>query len=249
MIELFDVQAGFGGPGKGERSIPTAEELLGEMGRLSVARALVHVESDDTARSAPLANHVLYQACGEHDRLVPCPTLIPSGGRDVPPEEEQVAELIDRNGSAAYLNPKHDSWSTAEWCSGKLFSALQERRIPVLLRHAAVSFDTVAELAGHYTELSIILFQIGFGQQRMLVPLMERFPNVYVSIGCPYSMHRVVENLVAWVGADRLLFGTGFPTSDMMPPITMLTYAGISDADKQLIGSENLKRLIGGIAR
>jgi predicted TIM-barrel fold metal-dependent hydrolase len=51
------------------------------------------------------------------------------------------------------------------------------------------------------------------------------------------------------VGAERLLFGTGFPSSDMMPAITMLTYAEISDSDRRLIASGNLDRLIGGIRK
>ncbi len=249
MIELFDAQAGFGGGRRGEGWIPSAEELLGHMERLSIARALVRTDFEGMDCNVPLSNQILYETCAGNKSLVPCPTVLSATGGDVPSETEQIDELIRNDGGAVTVRPEQDSWSIAEWCSGKLFSGLRERRVPVLCRQSAFEFETIAELAGRYPELPIVLFQVGYRFQRTLIPLMKKFDNVYLSVGCPYSVHRGLEQMTELVGADRLLFGTGFPASDMMPGITMLTYAELSDADKQLIGSGNLERLIGGIVR
>ncbi len=247
MIELFDAQAGFGGARRGQDWIPSAEELLGHMERLSIARALVQTAFQDMDRNVPLSNQILYETCAGNKSLVPCSTVLPSGGGDVPSETEQIDELIRNGGGAVTIRPEQDSWSIAEWCSGKLFSVLREHRMPILCRKSAFEFETIADLAGRYPELPIVLFQVGYRFQRTLIPLMKNFDNVYLSVGSPYSVHRGLEQMTKLVGADRLLFGTGFPTSDMMPGITMLTYAELSDSDKQLIGSGNLERLIGGI--
>ena len=249
MIELFDAQAGFGGARPGQPWIPAAEELLRHMKRLSIARALVHTEFEEMDDNARLSNECLFRTCAVHKALVPCPTLLPAACGDSPSEQEQVDELL-RNGSwAAILRPKRDSWSLAEWCAGTLLRTLEDRRVPTMCRLPSFEFEAIADLAGRHPRLPIVLFQVGYRWQRTLVPLMKAFGNVFLAIGSPYSVHRGVESMVEKVGAERLLFGTGFPYSDMMPSITMLTYAHISGTDKQLIGSGNLERLVGGIER
>jgi len=249
MIDLFDAQAGFGGARPGQPWIPTAEELLGHMERLSIARALVRTDFEEMDGNVPLSNQILYETCAKHKSLVPCPTVLPATCDDVPPEQEQINELIGNGGCAATIRPGHDSWSVAEWCSGRLFSMLEERRVPVLCRQAGFEFEAIADLAGRYPALPIVLFQVGYRPQRLLLPLMKAFKNVHLAIGSPYSVHRGIETLTAQVGAERLLFGTGFPSADLMPAITMLAYAEISDSDKRLIGSANLDRLSGGIRK
>ena len=248
MMDLFDAHAGFGGANSGHPWVPTAEELLGHMGRLSIARALVRTDFEDMDGNVPLSNRLLYETCAQHDSLTPCPTLLPAAIGDVPSEEEQIGDLIANDSGAATLRPGQDSWSTAEWCAGKLFGMLEERRVPVLCRHSSFGFEATAELAARYPELPLVVFQTAYAP-RMLVPLMTAFKNVYLAFGSHYSGHRAIEAMTELVGPERLLFGTGFPHADLMPAITMLTYAEIGDADRQLIGSGNLDRLIGGIRR
>ena len=57
------------------------------------------------------------------------------------------------------------------------------------------------------------------------------------------------DRFVATVGAERLLFGTGFPEAESMSAVTQLMYAEISDEQKRLIGAGNLKRVISEIRR
>jgi predicted TIM-barrel fold metal-dependent hydrolase len=247
MIGLFDGQAGFGGARRGQSWVPTAEELLGHMERLSIARALVRTDFEEMDSDPVFSNRALYQVCARHESLVPCPTVLPSGHGDVPSEREQIDELIAERSGAAALRPGEDGWSTAEWCAGTLLSLLEERHIPVLCRHSALGFDAVADMAKRHPGLPIVMFHVGYRTQRMLVPLMKAFANVYLAIGSPYSVHLGIESTASQVGAERLLFGTGFPYSEPTASVTMLTYSDLNDADKQLVGAGNLDRLIGGI--
>ncbi|KPK63509.1 MAG: hypothetical protein AMK73_05060 [Planctomycetes bacterium SM23_32] len=249
MIELFDAQAGFGGGRRGQPWVPTAQELLGHMERLSMARALVRTDFEEMDSDPMFSNRLLYEACAQHECLVPCPTVLPTGHGDVPSEREQIAELVARGSGAATLRPGQDGWSTAEWCAGTLLGLLEERRIPVLCRHSVLGFEAVADLAGRHPGLPIVMFHVGYRSQRTLVSLMKAFANVFLSVGSPYSVHLGIESMADHVGAERLLFGTGFPYAEPMASITMLTYSDLSDADKQLVGSGNLDRLIGGIRR
>lgn len=249
MIELFDAQAGFGGAKPGQAWIPSADELVGHMKRLSIRRALVRTDFEEMDHNVPLSNQLLYEGCAAHKGLVPCPTVLPAGGADVPGEEEQVNELISKGSGAATIRPGIDLWSMAEWCSGKLFSVLEERRVPVLCRQGSFPLETIGDLAGRYPKLPIVIFQMSYRFQRTLIPLMQEFRNVHLAMGSPFSVHRGVETMVEKVGVKQLLFGTGFPASDLMPGITMITYAQIPEADKKLIATGNLDRLIKGIKK
>ncbi len=249
MIDLFDAQVGFGGGRRGDPWVPSAEEWLRHMERLSIARALVRTDFEEMDIDPVHSNRLLFEACGRHATMIPCPVVMPRGQGDVPSEREQVDELLARGSGAAALRPGQDGWSIAEWCAGTLLGLLEERRIPVLCRNAALGFDAVADLASRHPRLPIVMFHLSYHVQRLLFSLLKAFPNVYLAVGSPYSAHRGLELLAAHVGAERLLFGSGFPFAEPTASITMLTYCGLGEADKQLVGSGNLDRLIREIRR
>ncbi len=249
LVELFDAQAGFGGGRPGQPWVPSAEELLDHMARLSIARALVRTDFEEMDSDPMYSNRLLYATCAQHPSLVPCPTVLPQGHGDVPSEEEQVEEALDRGSGAVALRPGVDGWSPAEWCAGRLLHVLEQQRIPVLCRHSVLGFEAVADIAQRHPQLPIIMFHLGYRTQRMLVSLMQAFPNVYLAVGSPYSVHLGLESMAGRVGASRLLFGTGFPYAEPTASVTMLTYAELSEGDKHCIGAGNLDRLIQGIRR
>ena len=53
-----------------------------------------------------------------------------------------------------------------------------------------------------------------------------------------------IEDTVERFGASRLVFGSGMPNVSGASSVALLTYARISDEDKALIGSGNIKRLL-----
>jgi predicted TIM-barrel fold metal-dependent hydrolase len=249
MIELFDAQTGFGGGRRGDVWIPTAEEWIGHMDRLSIARALVRTDFEEMDTDPLFSNRQLFEACARSEAMVPCPVVLPRGHGDVPPEREQIDELLARGSGAVTVRPGQDGWSTAEWCAGTLFGLLEERRIPVLCRSAALGFEAVADLAARHPRLPIVLFHLGYRTQRVLFALLKAFANISVAVGSPYSVHQGLEMLVDQVGPERLLFGSGFPDAEPTASITMLAYSGLGEADKRLVGSGNLDRMIRGIRR
>ncbi len=180
---------------------------------------------------------------------MPCPTVVPSGAYDLPAEGEQVADLVARGAGAASVRPKKDDWPPAEWACGRLFCALEDRRVPAFCLEREVTPEELADLAGWHPRLPFILAGVGYRSQRILVPLLESFPNVFLSVGSNYTVHRGIEQFVEKVGAGRLVFGTGFPDVEPMMAVTMLTYADVSDEEKALIGSGNMERLLQGIER
>lgn len=248
-VVLFDVQTGFGGSAKGKPETVGVDALLDEMARLDIGRALVRTAPDELVNDAPTANEALYAGCQTHPSLTPCPILMPNAAYDMPSEDEQVAAAMGHGAGAAFLRPQLDYWSTADWASGALFRGLEARRLPAYCCDNQIGIEQVASLAERYPRLPFILTGVSYRSDRTLLPLLGTFPKTYLSIGSNYAVHKGIERLVAKVGAERILFGTGFPVVEAASAVAMLMYAEISDEEKQLIGSGNLERLIEGILR
>jgi hypothetical protein len=163
------------------------------MERMSMSRALVRTEFEEMDTDPVYSNGLLYETCTQNPSLVPCPAVLPRAHEDVPTEREQVDELIARGSGAACLRPAQDGWVTAEWCAGALLRELEERRAPVLCRHAALGFDAVADLAVRHPRLPIVMYQLSYRTQRLLVSLLKAFANVHVAVGSPWSVHLGLE--------------------------------------------------------
>lgn len=248
-ISLFDVQTGFGGAAPGCAEVVGVRDWLEEMQRLDIARALVRMVPVEMDTDAPASNAALYAACAGQPSLLPCPVVAPATGGDFLPEDEQVAMHIRLGAGAVCIRPATDYWSLAAWASGALFAALERRRLPVLCRECQAPMEQVAEIARRHPALPLLLVEVNYRQHRTLLALLQAFPNIYLSIGNNYVVHAGIEQFVAEVGAERLLFGSGFPAAETMGAITLLAYAEITDAQKQLIGAGNMERLLEGIIR
>ena len=248
-IELVDAQCGFGGATPGDPSIVGADQLVADLKRIGLTRALPRLLPEEIEIDAPAANARLHAACAEHPGLSPCPLVVPSGGGDLPSEEEQVSALLAQGAAAACIRPDRDYWTLAPWNCDALFHALERRRLPVMVSLAKLGIEAIGGLAERYPDLPFLLLEASYRQYRSLVPLLAAFPGTYLVLGGGYAVHGGLEYLAATVGAERVVFGTGFPVTEPMTAVTYLMYSGLSDEQKQLVGAGNLDRLMGGIQR
>lgn len=248
-IELFDIQCGFGGVTRGDPVAATAEDIVAEMARVSIAGALVRTAPETGGQDVLAANASLFVAASTHPALLPCPAVVPTRGPDLPSDREQVAAHLAQGCGAVCLRPGVDYWSPLPWVSDGLLGLLQEHRLPAFCLESQVDLPTVGELAGRFPALPLIVAGVTYTEQRLLLHLLHAFPRVYLSLGTNYTVHFGLEELVAQIGPERLLFGTGFPQAEPMTAITQLMYADISDDDKRLIGAANAKRLFAEVQR
>ncbi|MCJ8329520.1 MAG: amidohydrolase family protein, partial [Lentisphaeria bacterium] len=175
--------------------------------------------------------------------------VLPNTANDFISEEEQVANAIAHNAAAVCIRPIQNGWLTDPWCSGDLMKALEERRMPVLAADGQVSIGDVVTLAENYPQLPIILADNNYRDQRIIAPLMKQFKNVYLSTGLRYNSHMGLEHLAETCSIERILFGSGWPQTEASASITYITYADLSDDEKAMIGSGNIKRLIEAIVK
>jgi len=247
VIELLDGNLRLGMRTQHKSGEPTTPgELLAEMDRLGISRALVR---DQLAVETDLehANRRLLDALAETDRLIPACALLPEATGETGTPVETVDEMIARGARGVWVYPTTHGYSLRDWCSGSLLSALETRRVPLFMLWQEVSVDDVAEVLARHEALDVVLTSISYRLNRVLYPLFEKHPNLHVDLAAPNASCGFIEQVVGRFGADRLIFGTGFPDHEAGPAITYLTYADIPDDDKRRIGAGNLQKLIEGV--
>src|SRR5690606_33175192 len=73
--------------------------------------------------------------------------------------------------------------------------------------------------------------------------IMKKHENLYVC-SCPVHTPRIVEQVVAAVGAERFMFGSDLTDLPVAWGFGPILFAHISEAQKRLILGENLRRVL-----
>lgn len=254
-LPLFDcniwIGRGVGGGPAGGRA-PTAQSLLAEMDRLEVQEAAVyHIVARQHA-PATGNQRVLSELAG-HGRLHPVWVVLPSHTGEVPPPDELIAELAANDVGIVRMFPAFEAGShrfaLRDWVVGDLLGALEDAAIPLLLdfglfRRREPPWDDIAEVCTNHPRLAVILVDVQGRNNRTLYPLLERFPGLLVQTA-GFNVHRGIEDFTSRFGARRLVFGSGFPIGSMGAARFQLERADISVEDKGLIGSGNIRALMG----
>jgi uncharacterized protein len=129
---------------------------------------------------------------------------------------------------------------------GKFLDEVSERRIPVMVSaETGMNWNSIQALLRDFPKLTCVICDLGsWGVDRRTWPLLEYFPNVYIETSYLSLAACGLQTTVAKYGAQRLLFGTGFPYRSPHASVLDLVHSEISEQDKHLIARGNLERLI-----
>ena len=246
-MDFFDCNCSMGLPSGGaRRPVETADELLAEMDRSGVARALVwHVAQRDYA--VPAGNSLLAEAIAPHrDRLVGCWSLLPSQGDEFPPPDRMCEQMSAAGVKALRVWPDEHRFLLRREVFGPTLEVMVARSIPLILTvPGAVSWQACYDLLADFPDLVCILADTGlWGADRHFRPLVERYKGVHVELST-YWQDGGIEAFVQSYGPAQMLFGSGFPTWDYGGMMLALRHSDVSDDDKEAIASKNLERLLG----
>jgi hypothetical protein len=224
--------------------VASAGEFVAAMDHNGVERALVwHVAQHDASPQA--GNALLAEGIRDQRRLTGCWTILPNQAREFPPLPEFFRQMKDARVRALRVFPRSHRYLANGVSMGDWLEAMVARRIPLLLSlRRGVEWRDIYELLAEFPELVCLICDHGcWGEDRMFRPLLERYPNVYVDTA-QYLLDGGLESLVADYGAERLLYGSGFPESYMGGMMMALKHAGLSDEDKAAIAGGNLERIL-----
>jgi predicted TIM-barrel fold metal-dependent hydrolase len=126
-----------------------------------------------------------------------------------------------------------------------------ERNIPIFIpvgESSGVSgWHMIENILSEVQELTLVVTDHGaWGDDRFFRPLVERYRNLYLDIS-KYELDGGIKDFCNKYGAERLLFGTGFPQLNPGGPIFTLIHADITEKERQKIASGNLERILGRV--
>jgi len=247
-MEFFDCNTYIGRPSTGHLSpVAGVAELLAAMDKAGVARALVwHIAQHDL--SPVVGNRLLAEAIAGQERLVGCWTLLPNQARELGATEEWFDRMARANVRAVRAFPQDHRYLLRRETAGDILAGMVERRIPLILSlKKGVSWETVYDLLAQFPELVCILSETGcWGSDRWFRPLLEQYPGVYVDMS-DYLLDGGIEAFVKDYGAERMLFGSGFPDQYHGGMMLALKHAEIEQDERDAIASKNLDRILGEV--
>ena len=228
--------------------LATADELTTHMQRTGIGKALVwHIAQSD---GTPLAgNPLVTDAVADTEHLWGCWGILPpqTDGLIQPDFFDRMAASRIR---ALRAFPDAHRYFLSRIVFGDFFDQVVARKIPLLLSlEYGVAWPAVYSLLQEYPKLTCVLCDVGtWSVDRFTYPLLETYPNVYVETGLLSLADGGVERMAGKFGAQRLLFGTGFPKRYAEASMLQLAHADLPDADKRLIAGNNLARLLAAVS-
>jgi hypothetical protein len=244
-MRFFDCNAFFGSPVKRLlMPVPRAEDLLAEMDRSGVERALVwHIAQHDA--SPQVGNKLLADAIRAHPRLVGCWTILPNQAHEFPRPRVFFEQMREAKIAALRIFPNSHRYLANVVSMGDWLEPMVVRRIPLFVSvRRGMEWPDVYALLAEVPDLVCVVCDHGcWGMDRMFRPLLERYPHVHVDTA-QYLLDGGIEALVNAYGAGRLLFGSGFPESYFGGMMLALRHAQIPLEAKAAIASGNLERIL-----
>jgi hypothetical protein len=247
QLSFFDCNTHIGRQRKSSPlAFHTVEGLLAEMGYLGIDEAVVyHVAG----------NGRLMDDIKTHERLHGCWVYPLHHYPDMPEPLKVVEDMLSQGVKAArLLPPYYHAHLVADWACGKLFSAFEAYRVPVLLTDSDLgkfpdetrpgySAQNIYDICQRSPRMPLVIMRLNFSAINVIYPLMNQCPNLSLEISY-YTPHRGVERLVEDFGPERILFGTGMPYNGPGVALGLVRYSEITDEARALIASGNLRRLM-----
>ena len=244
-MHFFDCNVFFGLPIRRPLlPVPTVEGLLAEMDRAGIDKALVwHVAQHDA--SPQIGNQLLADAIQPHPRLVGCWAVLPNQTHEFPPPTAFFQQMRAARVMALRVFPASHRFLANTVSMGDLLEPMVARRIPLFVSLVrGMDWPAIYALLAEFPELVCVICDHGcWGMDRMFRPLLERYPHVYVDTA-QYLLDGGLEALVADYGAQRLLFGSGFPELYFGGMMLALRHARLPDEAKTAIAGGNLEHIL-----
>ncbi|ODS83239.1 MAG: hypothetical protein ABS46_06990 [Cytophagaceae bacterium SCN 52-12] len=219
------------------------EALLKEMDYCSVSAALVAYTLS--------ANYDLHHSNLELSRmLAPYPNLFPiwnvmphAGGEY--PAPGTLTQLVKENNVRAFsIMPVSNSWDWKSYASKELFDWIASNRMLVITQASELgSWSDVDVFLQKYPEVPLLLNRITYGEQRFIIPLLDRYKNLHIC----FDTFQINEGLEYFTGKgleNQLLFGSSAPAMSQGAHRTYVDLARVKQEVREKIAGGNLKRLL-----
>lgn len=246
-IEFFDANIFLGRRITGSyKPAMSSGELLKHMDDAGIAKALVwHISQHDWSPAE--GNMRLSSEISGESRLYGCWTLLPPQAGELPAGDDFFDKMKSERIFALRVFPERHRYLLRRAVFGKFMDRIVEKGIPLLfaVKTEVNGWNEIYDILHEYPDLRLIICNMGtWGSDRYFRPLLENYANVSLVTGDLFPSDGSFECIVRDYGAERLVFGSGFPEYIPESSMLCLLHADISEDDKRKIASLNLQRII-----
>ena len=221
------------------------DELLKDMDYFGVDKALVR--SFMKFQNAVYTNDYIAKAVRGEERLVGVWCILPDQCDEVPKPDDFFAQMKENNIGAITLLPELHRFLPNRLTIGRIMDAAAERRVPVLLDGFKGKWKEMYEFIATFPNNVFLSMSASgkWGTDRNIRPLLENYPNFYFEL-MGYWVPEGIYDLAEKYGADRIIYGSGFPTMDQGSPMLQLKQSRLDDEAIAKIAGGNLENILKG---
>ncbi len=242
-MKYFDSYAFIGKrPLESEEELWTKSDVMQLMDRCGIDAALVyHTMARDYAPA--FGNQELLGILKDEPRLFGCYVAMPHFTGEMPPPDVWLKDFKKNNFKAVKIFPSTHKFEVNSYTLDPMLNLLQAEQIPLLIDITETNFAALEFLATRYPQLPILVQKLYWDQSRQFIPLFARLKNLHVEFSS-YQGFCMPDWYCKQFGPERLLFGSEMPIKTPGAARSLIDYADISPADKELIAAGNLMRLL-----
>ncbi len=237
-VPVFDANVGVGHRHDRIAPFESAAELLKEMDRHGVERALIyHVQGESI--SSIDGNQALKAWLGD-DRLSP-QWMLGTDGDSL----SRLREL--RSGGHVTCVRLHDAGARVplvEWVYGESLDWLSSEGIPLWISLVDAEAREVVELLRHFPDLDVALLGAHYVHASLVRGMLRELPRARLELS-RYEVLGDAEALVQEFGAGRFLYGSYYPRYAMGPMLYYLHQLDFTEAELAAVCAGNLEGLLG----
>lgn len=222
-----------------------ADGLVAELDRHGVARAVVGPADRQLAVANREGNDLVLAACAAHpERLIGFATVNPWFGREALSELGRAAAAGLRG---LILHPQLQGFLLLDALADPVVALAGDLGLPVYVHTgtpvSALPLQLTA-LARRHPRVTFVMGQMGHSDFWIdAIPAALGAPNIYAEIS--YKQPHVIEDSVAQLGPERVLFGSDAPRNDLGLEVQKFLAADLDEHARTLVGGANLLRLLG----
>ena len=238
QVPVFDANVGVGHRHDRPAPFESPTDLLKEMDRHGVERALIyHVQGESI--SSIDANDALTAWLGD-ERLSP-QWMLGTDGDSL----HRLRDLrADGRVTCIRLHDAGGSVPLVDWVYGESLDWLSAEGIPLWISLADAEAKEVVGLLRQYPDLDVALLGAHYVHAPLVRGMLRELPRARLELS-RYEVLGDVEALNQEFGADRFLYGSYYPRYAMGPMLYYLHQLDFTEAELAAVCAGNLEGLLG----
>jgi hypothetical protein len=238
-VPIFDANVGVGHRPDQVSPFDGPDELLAEMARRGVERAVIyHLQAE--FRSPIEGNEALDDWAEQREPFRLQWTL---GATDDSLRQLRELHADGRVDSVRLHATIHGKLPFVDWLYGPALEWLAAEQIPLWISLADTEVTEVMATLSLFPQLVTVLLGAHYTHTTLVRPMLRRLPNAHLELS-RYEMFGEVEALLREFGVDRFLYGSFYPRYAMGPILYYLHHLRCTDAELAALCAGNLERIL-----